>query len=547
MSEKFDRFCRTLSFLRKEQIFWRIWGRLRHPWHRTPLYSALCLTPRPIPEIKRLPDPLWSGDASNGERILNGRIRLLEREAEFAEKPNWRPKGQSHLWLFTLHYFEWLADLAALGTPAASARARQLIDHWLVKHPRPDGLGWHPYPLSLRLFTWLAHKPFILSGSDPAFRHRLLSACDCQARYLAEVLEFDVGGNHLIKNLKTMIAVAVAFPEHEFRLPSLLEQLKAEIATQILPDGCHYERSPDYHLQVLCDFVDIFDLLPNPPDWLAKTVDKMSGAYMFFRHGDGGLALFNDGTVGKTRRMVALDARLSPLPAPPQALGHAGYFRFTDGEARLIFDAGACCPDDLPAHAHADTLSFEFSDGSHRLIVNCGTYAYQDPEWRNLLRGTAAHSTVTVDDEDSAEVYDVFRLGRRPRRVSAAKAGEAIIASHDGYAETMGVVHHRRIERQPGIFLGEDWIEGTGVAGRTITARFHLHPDVVVEAGGGGALCLKAGESCRWLFNYDGGTLSIGPSIYSPRFHVMKQTRLMMLETVAEAGGARLSWSFSRI
>jgi uncharacterized heparinase superfamily protein len=338
----------------------------------------------------------------------------------------------------------------------------------------------------------------------------------------------------------------VAFPEHAFRLPSLLEQLKTALGHQILPDGCHYERSPDYHLQVLCDLVDLLDLLPDSPEWLAKIVKRMSEAYAFFRHGDGGLALFNDGTIGESRRLAALNVRLGPLPTPPKALGHAGYYRFEDQEAKLIFDAGACCPDDLPAHAHADMLSFEFSDGPHRIIVNCGTYTYQDQKWRNLLRGTAAHSTITVDDEDSAEVYDVFRLGRRPRRISVANDGGAIIASHDGYAETLGVIHRRRIEQKPGIFYGEDWIEGMGVNGRTVTARFHLHPDVVVEGGSGGELRLKAGDSCRWLFRYDGGTLSIGPSIYSPRFHVMKQTKLMMLETTAEAGGARLSWSFSR-
>jgi len=262
----------------------------------------------------------------------------------------------------------------------------------------------------LRVYAWLAHGPFLLDGACDGFGERFGASLHRQVGHLTRVVERDVGGNHLIKNLKALIAAG-----HE----EALEELEREVSRQILPDGGHYERSPSYHLQVLCDLMDIRELLACPP-WLDGAIGRMGAALAVLRHGDGKLALFNDGDEGNPALLAAVD-RLAVAPA--SVLDDCGYYRLESGDSVVIMDAGRCCPDDLPAHAHADTLAFEMSVGGNRLVVNCGTYAYQDAAWRNRLRGTAAHSTVTIDGLDSAEVYGAFRLGRRPRKVTAVRHG----------------------------------------------------------------------------------------------------------------------------
>ena len=207
----------------------------------------------------------------------------------------------------------------------------------------------------------------------------------------------------------------------------------------------------------------------------------------------------------------------------------------------VLLDAGRCCPDDLPAHAHADTLAVEVSDGPCRLVVNSGTYAYQDANWRNRLRGTAAHSTLTVDDLDSAEVFGVFRLGRRPRRVSAEREGWEVSASHDGYRH-LGVVHRRTISLGPDGLAGEDVVEGA--AGRRLTARFHLHPDLSATVLDAGADLAAAGR--RWRFACEGARLSLAEGVYSPRFGEMRPTAVLIAEIAVAAEVSRLAWSFRR-
>ena len=423
------------AYLRPAQVGHRLGRHLLGPWFATSLYDQWCLAPDREAAIVAIPPPHpWPGDVANGRRILDGRIRLIGRDLLFARPVDWRAPGQSLLGRFTLHYFEWLADLrdaagAADGAVDGAVWARALIDDWMGAHPRPAGVAWHPYPLSLRIYVWLCHAPFVLAGAGDDWRRRFVRSLDRQVRHLARVVERDVGGNHLIKNLKALVAAGQCLAGRQHLGGAALAALADAVADQVPADGCHFERSPAYHLQVLCDLVDLRALLvqtaSGAPAWMDDAIDRMSKALAFFRLGDGGLALFNDGDVGEKARLARLDDLLGGPAEAPGSLVAAGYHRLAAGDAVAVVDTGRCCPDGLPGHAHADTLAFEFSVAGARMVVNCGTYAYQDADWRNRLRGTAAHSTVEIDGADSAEVYGVFRLGRRPRDVEGRRLADA--------------------------------------------------------------------------------------------------------------------------
>ena len=98
------------------------------------------------------------------------------------------------------------------------------------------------------------------------------------AGFLRRHLEYDVGGNHLIKGLKALVGLAVFFADERL-LRLVTRRLTRQMATQILADGGHYERAPAYHCQVLADLVDVADLLraagQTPPGEITAAVDRM--------------------------------------------------------------------------------------------------------------------------------------------------------------------------------------------------------------------------------------------------------------------------------
>src|SRR5262249_62037398 len=93
---------------------------------------------------------------------------------------------------------------------------------------------------------------------------------------------------------------------------------------------------------------------------------------------------------------------------------------------------------------------------------------------RETERGTPSHSTVTVDGENSTEVWAGFRVARRARPfdlvVSRESRGLRLSCAHDGYMRLPGrPVHRRRWSFYAGALQVEDRIEGEyGTAGSAV-------------------------------------------------------------------------------
>jgi uncharacterized heparinase superfamily protein len=196
----------------------------------------------------------------------------------------------------------------------------------------------------------------------------------------------------------------------------------------------------------------------------------------------------------------------------------------------LICDAALVCPDHLPAHAHADTLSFELSLDGRRIFVNGGTSTYQAGDARQHERGTAAHNTVVVDGKDSSETWGSFRVARRARpselTVVHDAVGLRVAASHDGYRRLPGrVTHHRRWTLTPGGLQVDDRLEGCA---HTARAFFHLHPDVSPD---------------QLAMSFDGATdVSESASAWHPEFGRSLASRAITAGFAGATLATRIRW-----
>ena len=112
----------------------------------------------------------------------------------------------------------------------------------------------------------------------------------------------------------------------------------------------------------------------------------------------------------------AFEALFGERPAPRAsfAFGAAGYYGWRSGDDFLVADCGRIGPDDLPAHAHGDILSFEWSLRGERIIVDPGVYEYVAGPRRAASRSAASHNTLCFDGLDQADFFGAFRCGRRP-------------------------------------------------------------------------------------------------------------------------------------
>jgi uncharacterized heparinase superfamily protein len=198
-------------------------------------------------------------------------------------------------------------------------------------------------------------------------------------------------------------------------------------------------------------------------------------------------------------------------------------------------DSGRPPPIAVSQDAHAGCLSFELSARQQRIIVNCGLPATSRETWRQAARATAAHATATFNDTSSCRfiesgavrlmLHGIPMVGG-PRDVAVAReqpaSGTVLRTSHDGYADTFNVVHHRALMLSPdGQKLdGEDtFVPAKGdtlPAGRdNFAVRFHLHPSVKASrlADGKSAMLVMANKDV-WSFNAYEDQLDIEESVY---------------------------------
>jgi uncharacterized heparinase superfamily protein len=524
MLTTFDRWRAVLRYHRPEQLVRRAWRRIRDA---APLPAVV--PARRAGEIRRRrTPPLLFKDRpaspQRAEELRRGRLTLLNRTVQVGRPVRWSPAGRDTvdpLWEFHLQYHEFLLELA----PDARPLAAEAISSWLDRYAaRPRSEGWHPYCVSRRIPVWAC----LLADGEPEFggvlSGRMLASLADQAHWLSGRLERDLGGNHLWENARAL-AIAGSFldgpPAARWRRLgcSLLDRC---IARQILPSGEHFERTPSYQADLARGLVEaalwVEPVDPAAAERWRTTARRMSRFLDAIRHPDGGVPLFGDST---------LDAPESAGFGPRSAADSSGwvgdYFVHRAGPHQLVFDAGDMGPDDLPAHAHADLLTFELTAHGRRLLVDGGVYSYSG-EKRNHFRGSHAHNVLIVDDRPLADVWSSFRMGRRGHVVRRAggrtEHGVWVSATHDGYAR-FGVPYVHRIWHlaDGGPWIWVDVVEPADDRERRLESILHISPDWN-RAGTGPSLEYRSGAGVVLLES--SAPVAGRPSEYSPRFHELR-------------------------
>lgn len=487
------RYYYTLRYLKPVQFY----GRLRHQWYKPRLQSRL---PMCLPRVVEGP---WVLPAARPPSLLGpSTFRLLNKEGVVSA--DWNDAAHSKLWLYHLHYFD---DLNASDARCRHSWHTELIERWIEGNPLGYGAGWEPYPLSRRIVNWIKWR----LGGNPLSSTALASLAN-QVRWLAPRLETHLLGNHLFANAKALLYAGLFFAGSEAQRwqRTALQVLHHEVAEQILADGGHFERSPMYHAIVLEDMLDLLNLCTAYRSALSNEQYTMVASWYqqiaamrqwlaAMCHPDGEIAFFNDAAIGMAAAPAELEAyavrcRLPPLPPREDGVTHlaqSGYLRVQLANCVAILDVAPIGPDYLPGHAHADTLSFELSLHQQRVIVNTGVSCYGLSSERLRQRGTAAHSTVVVNGQDSSEVWGGFRVARRARPFGLSIAVDndriTVRCAHDGYHRFTGKpTHWRTWEFSNGSLTVHDTIEGGRYEAK---AYYHCWPPAVTRGGVGKALC----------------------------------------------------------
>ena len=520
------------------------------------LYRSL-LKGAPTPDPRISVAPLWPGDPAYGRSFLSGRLDFGRGSADLPENP-WNeawPQGVAE----DLHSFVWLSHLSAVGGSESAGRARSLTASWIAAFAQDNKLTakpvWDLDQAVTRFRSILYHWPLLADGAATNDRDALRETLGLHLRHLGWVAGREGAGHGRLSAILALIHGGLLLPGVGRPLDKAIGLLELELSRAILPDGCHATRSPRIHAEVLQSLLELRHLFQTAqapvPLGLVTAIDRMAPVLRFFRHGDGGLALFNDTREGDAAALDTLLGQADAKGRAPKRCPHGGFERLTSGKLAILLDAGAPPAAPYDGHSHAGPLSMEISYGAERLIVNCGASRAEDPAWTRAQRSTAAHSTLGVADTNADELGPDNRLGKR-RASTVVERNEAeqavwVAMSHDGYTEPFGLTHKRRLylAADGRDLRGEDVLEGP--EGHTFTIRFHLHPSVQVSLlGNQAAALLKTPSGSGWRLRMSGAEISLTDSIYLGGSQDTKRTQQILLTGVTAPGGSRVKWALQR-
>jgi len=538
---------------------WRRWTR------RTWVYRRL-LKGQLADHIAYHPDDTLPRRLEDADLLLRGRFRFQGEAVDAGDRSIFECPAPSPEWLRDLHGFAWLPPLSAAGGEAARTLATNLVSQWLKRNGKYSEPAWAPQVMARRLTAIFVHGRFILSNSDMLWRSKVFVSLREQSKMLARIAAEAPDGLPRLEAAAALALSGVCIEDGSKRLDQGLDRLEAELARQILPDGGHISRSPEALVQAWRLVVMVMEALTATgkivPQGLRTAHDRMAPMLRFFRHGDGAMALFNGGGEGDARQIQQLLHRDDVKGQPFAYARHSGYHRLHAGRTLVLFDCGTAPPGALSAGAHAGCLAFELSAGSHRIVVNCGTAALgSHRRWKNALRATAAHSTVTVADTSSATILRGGWIGDRvgariihgpeaieTRRLETDK-GNHVVASHDGYAAAFGLRHERELTLSPhGLALsGTDRLlpHASRKDVLPFAVRFHIHPDVRLSRSESGYVLLKLPGGEGWRFR---ATLpvTVEESVYFGGETIRRSEQLVMTATVRNEP-VEISWIVEQI
>lgn len=528
------------------------------------------------------------GGRGEPERLSVPEFTFLGETRQFTWPIDWRCQSVtpvSHLWRFQLHYQDALwplttSDVSLLPGDGLGGRDSQVdllwkhVLDWATAHASPTRAslqdGWHSFCISRRAANWMQWWALATLGRSieaegsqplPEANATILTSLARQVAYLANHLEWDLRGNHLLFNLWT-VGLAAAFFEGQLGekcLAVIDAHLPDQIEEQLTDEGEHFERATAYHIEVAELFLDLREALkPFRPRLAAQCgaiAARMTDLLVAISHPDGDPPLFGDSTFHA--RPILLDLRRTlvnsldpPSTRRPGARMYGDYWVWRHDDDLLVFDTGPVGADELPAHAHCDLLGFEASIGGHKLFVDSGVCSYDDDELRAYCRSTAAHNCLEIDGLSQCDVWGKFRMGYRGHTEILEEGQQGsdwwCQASHDAYRRIGVPVVARQFQcSENGTWVCQDVLWGSG--SHELVSRLHLHPEVrVVELTSPEVILQVGGQRVHIAFEGAEGILSTKPGRYCPEFGQVEPTSVLEFRRQTKVP-AVIQWKLTKI
>lgn len=291
------------------------------------------------------------------------------------------------------------------------------------------------------------------------------------------------------------------------------QRLLNELENQIDNDGFHWEQSPMYHVEVLISLLDVIDFSNKYTFNLDSKIVEISRlmSYSIIKsqkpnyhqiiQGDSddtdvrdiitkAALLLNDKTLKyfsykeitypfdeiQIKKFGELETKKPIFKSC--ALEESGNYYIRSGwdiktDSLIHFTCGSLGS----GHGHSNLLHFDFSYKNKDILVDSGRYTYTDCKERYLLKSTAYHNSLIIDDIDYFKIKDSWSYKTKGSYIKGKFIEKGPFTFVNGYNTSYLSINNCLVERKilslnKGLFLVFDVI--TTKTNHKIKRYFHF-------------------------------------------------------------------------
>ena len=455
-----------------------------------------------------------------------------------------------------LNNFYWFFSL---DLKSSKKDTKSVIKNWIKYNSKYNNKSWNFDLTAKRIIAWLSCHNLTYDYDNEEYKNDFNIIIQKQTNHLINEINRSKLIDDKIIGCASIILVGLCY-QNENKYLSYGSNLLKKISKETLDNsGFPKSRSIKQLILYLKYFILIREWYKESqikvPEHINETIYYLGQGYAFIRQDINFDILYNGNNNSDNGNFDNYLKRFGyKFKNENQDFG--GYVIFKNKKIYLTMDVGPSPASTFSKDYQSGALSIEIVSNGKKLITNCGYSKKNNIKLNRLSKSTAAHNTLTIDDNSSCKFNEINELlfvkkGLKilEKETVYEKDYWKIKASHDGYKKKYNLIHEREIEFfvEKAIFIGKDKIIKKINKNYKFDIRFHVEPNVKLMKTQDNKSILIQLENEGWKFTCDNFDINIDNGLYFGNKNSYTNNQNIFISGISNNQIENIKWEIKKI
>ncbi len=435
-----------------------------------------------------------------------------------------------------------------------------IISKWIEGNQKYNDNLWEIDTLSRRIISWITNSQLTYDEGDKIYKEKFNSIIFKQINHLINEIKRSDNYHDKLIGCSAIILTGISYNDEKYL--DFGQELLKKIITSCF-DTEYFPKSRNIRQLVfyLKYFIILREFLKESsneiPGYLDEIIFHLGKGYNFVWGSVKQSLLFNGNHNSNLEDFdVYLDYQKYSFKSEKRDLG--GYGILKNKNVILGMDVGTAPESKFSENYQSGTLSFEAIYKGRKIICNSGYYQNTKKNLNLISRSTAAHSTLTLNNNSIVsfkknfknKILNKLNFNTINKNIVCEKNYWLIKCSHDGYLKNYGTIHERSLEFFPekNKFVGIDkLIKNKNFIPTNFDIRFHLMPTTKVTKTQDKNIILIELENSAWRFYSINGSIEVETGLYFGNKNNYLENQNIFISGLTEKDDQVIKWEITKI